>query len=80
MNINLNDVVRIKLTARGKQLHKDNWNAYGLSKEHKYEAPKEDAEGWSEWQLWHLMNEFGEYLYNGCEMPFETEIEIKKEK
>lgn len=78
MKININNEVKIKLTARGKHIHKDNWNAYGLKE--KYIPPKEDTEGWSTWQLWTLFQEFGSYMYNGCEVPFETEIEIIKKE
>jgi hypothetical protein len=36
----------------------------------------EDGEGWSKWQLWELMNAFGDRLYNGCRVPFETKIRL----
>jgi hypothetical protein len=38
--------------------------------------PKEDAEGWSEWQLWVLMQEFGPHMGLGFLAVIETEIEV----
>ena len=44
-----------------------------------YIPPKEDTEGWSTWQLWDLMQRFGQHFYlqnTPAQMPFETTIEI----
>lgn len=74
MKFNINDKVRVKLTDRGRRVHKDNfWNLMG--DKYKYEPP-EEVDGWSEWQMWELMHEFGASCYNGGAVPFETEIEI----
>lgn len=76
--LNVNDVVRVKLTAEGRKIHAkahvDFWATVGQQK--KYTPPKEDAEGWSEWQLWSLMDAFGKHLGMGLPLPFETEIVI----
>ena len=64
MNIvyNINDKVRVKLTDFGRSLI-----SYPI---------EEDASGYSEWQLWCLMREFGEYMQMGFKLPIETQIEI----
>lgn len=35
-----------------------------------------DDDGWSEWPLWVLMSELGQYCQLGEEPPFNTEILI----
>lgn len=79
MKININNYVRIKLTARGRQVHRERHdeirkvfpNAYP-----EYKAPEEDADGWSRWQLWEVMGIFGPNIFMGCIQPFETTIEL----
>ena len=66
MEFNINHNVRVRLTKRGKEII----DAEGIS------MPNEDKNGYSEWQLWYLMKIFGQYLYNGCNVPFETTIQI----
>ncbi len=83
MKINLNDVVRVKLTKLGKSIHRSNHEvlASGTRLEHfPYIPPKEDAEGWSEWQLWRLMQEFGPHTKIGFDVCFETTMEIPDPK
>lgn len=41
-----------------------------------YTPPKEDASGWSKWQLWSLMEAFGPHIHLGSENCFETTIEM----
>lgn len=65
VKINLNDKVRVKLTDHGRAVCQKHWG----------EPPKEDADGWSTWQLWVLMQEFGQHMYLGCPSPFE-DIEV----
>jgi len=66
IDFNINCHVLVKLTPKGRKiLCKGNIT-----------IPKEDGE-WSEWQLWYLMSIFGQYIYLGCEPPFETLIKIK---
>lgn len=80
MKFNINDNVRVKLTGYGRKVHKQNsldtWLEYGQAWPYTYYAPKEDAEGWSLWQLWVLMKEFGEYQIMCGPSCFSTEIEI----
>ncbi len=69
---NVNDYVWVKLTERGRTLYRIHWEQY-----HCTPVPLEtNAEGYSRFQLWDLMSIFGQNLYNGCEMPFETTILI----
>lgn len=66
MKRNINDYVLVRLTDVGKE----------ILRKKGFSLPKEDADGWSKWQLWSLMNTFGEYTQLGKDVPFETEIEI----
>jgi hypothetical protein len=83
MLFNINEYVKIKLTPKGKEILKKQHDAFttsweiGLPSEFKI---NEDEDGWSEWQLWNLMQVFGEHLFNGAEVPFETTIEIVEKK
>ncbi len=82
MEFNINNKVRVRITAIGKQLlrknwldvHAEIWAKGGVGYE--YREPEEDAEGWSEWQMWELMKAFGPHLHLGCKQPFETTIVI----
>ena len=82
MQFNINDRVRVKLTDHGRQLHRKAheafWSQPGLGsiRRSQYEAPKEDAEGWSVWQMWSLMETFGKHCGLAKPLPFETTIEI----
>lgn len=75
---NINNYVKVKLTGRGRKIHRDNFEA--LLREYpnaklEYEPPQEDAEGWSKWQLHDLMFEFGSHVGTNP-LPFEVEIII----
>jgi hypothetical protein len=63
---NINDYVYVRLTDRGRTI---------LMQQHQ-PAPVEDPDGYSRWQLWHLMSVFGQHVYNGCLVPFEMTIKI----
>jgi len=85
VKFNINDTVRVRLTDYGRAVLREDWqsttNIYYASQERRairgeYKPPKEDAHGWSEWQLWALMEAFGEHTGHGCRLSFETEIEI----
>ena len=70
MKFNVNDEVKIKLTERGLEI---------LEKEDLvslFDHSKCDEDGWYKVQLWWLMSVFGKHIYLGCNVPFETEIEI----
>lgn len=78
MKFNVNHMVKVKLTEQGRrhirtnhELLYHNWRVPPP-----YPTIEEDADGWSKWQLWRLMQEFGRYITMGFDAPFETEIEI----
>lgn len=68
MRFNINSPVRVRLTAKGRDYLRSAHNAFYL--------PKEDENGWSDWQLWTLMQAFGPHVGPGFDNMFETEIEI----
>ena len=78
---NLNQMVRIRLTDFGRECMRRNHDRlYANHKNPPDPLPvKEDADGWSEWQLWCVMEEFGPYIHNGMNNPFETTIRLIEE-
>lgn len=75
MNMNVNDYVWVKLTAVGHRRLESNFRALGLDRMRTYEPPKE-VEGWTKFQLWELMHEFGGVMFNGAQVPFETTFAV----
>lgn len=76
---NVNEPVWVKLTERGRKIHRaqnDAINEQFPNVNLEYRAPEEDAEGWSKWQMWSLMQTFGAHIGMGIEPPFETTIAI----
>ena len=79
MKFNINDYVKVRLTQAGKDILRKK-----SDEQHKrmpqvfkeFSLPKEDSDGWSEWQMWHLFSGFGEHIHITCDPPFETEIDI----
>ena len=69
IDFNLNEHVKVKLTNVGRQIHRKNFDILYAgapdSLKGVYRPPKEDENGWSEWQLYELMNEFGKDLHIG---------------
>ena len=78
MELNLNEIVFVKLTDHGRAIHKANHERIFTSRLAviPYEQPKEDAEGFSTWQLWGLMEEFGQHMGLGKENCFDLTIRI----
>ena len=87
MKFNINNSVKVKLTDFGRKVHRENMNRifefvpqYRTDKYYnRHYKPKEDSAGWSTWQMWDLMSNFGHCIRLGGEVPFETEIEILDE-
>lgn len=81
MKFNINNTVKVKLTDFGFSI---------LEKEHAelqrqfpslpdYEPPKVDAERYTEFQMWKLMQIFGPYIVLGMPLlPFESNILIEE--
>ena len=81
MIVNMNDSVKVKLNDEGRRIVKEYYSDKGkLIPDHFIPAcllePKEDEEGRTEWQLWHLMRVFGCHIQPFCPCPFETDIMI----
>ena len=85
MKFNINDTVRVRLTDHGRAVLRQDWESttniyYGRPEQRairgEYKPPKEDENGWSEWQLWALMNAFGEHTWLASQLCLETTIEI----
>jgi hypothetical protein len=78
MPFNINDYVKVRLTGRGRQIHREKFVELmrGINRNYEYQAPKEDDLGFSKWQAWDLMHTFGEHAYIGFDVPFETRILI----
>ena len=79
MEFNINDTVRVKLTDHGREVHASDRASFYLAlgiEIPPYTPPKEDAEGWSEWQLWVLMEAFGPHTHLGSKNCFETTITL----
>lgn len=83
-DFNINDRVRVRLTDHGRAVHRKQYDLLVGHLRNKdgfpYIAPVEDADGWSEWQLWSLMNTFGPHIWMTGEMCFATGIQFKTEK
>lgn len=65
VKVNVNDNVRVKLTALGRRIYQDVW---------KSNPPQVDSEGYSQFQMWDLMRTYGDHLYLGGDLLFETEM------
>ena len=77
---NVNHYVWVRLTDLGRFIHRRNHDIlYAGSREpHAYRPPTEDKDGWSKWQLWCLMGEFGaDMKCGGMDNPFETTIRLE---
>jgi hypothetical protein len=78
---NVNSNVYVKLTPRGKEIYRKFWGEAlkGSPIESSSPVLHTDAEGWTEFQMWDLMCIFGSHLYNGCVVPFETNIRFRRD-
>jgi len=77
---NLNEYVWVKLRKPGKDLlraREVEWRKTSrieLGELKRVEQQEAENDGWSRWQLWSLMSDFGQMIYPGCNPPFETTI------
>ena len=81
MQINLNQIVKIKLTPTGRQYLAERHNqVYGrLVASHPYRPVAEDEAGYSRWQLRELFGTFGEFMQHpSSNLPFEPVIEVEE--
>jgi len=73
ITMNLNDPVWVKLTPVGIDAYRK-WNADNGVQSPTF--PAADFDGYTKFQLWELMQIFGSACFNGCKVPFETEIRL----
>ena len=86
---NINDYVNIKLTEAGiailKRRHDNILKAYAGNPEvlktlGEFKTPEVDENGYTQMQMWEVMQAFGNYMYNGDpNIPFEMNIAISEE-
>ena len=78
---NVNNYVRVQLNEVGRRILRENHEALRrqVPTVFEYRPPEEDEDGWSKWQLWSLMSQFGPHIYLGCMLPFGGVIEINTE-
>ncbi len=78
MKFNVNNYVRVRLTEVGKKIllkeYEEDKKFYP-DLTYRYEP---DAEGFVKFQMWDLMQIFGVHMGNGCDIPFETNIELEE--
>lgn len=75
--MNINDIVKVKLTQVGIDILKNYHEE--IKKEIDVDIKIEiDSDGYYTDQLWHIMYIFGGRMVMGAPMPFETEIIIKE--
>ena len=70
--LNLNDVIKVKLTSYGKQVFYSYWNIVPTP------SLNIDEDGYTQFQLWEFINIFGSYIYMGAKNVIEP-LEIIKE-
>ena len=61
MKVNLNNNIKVKLTSAAKT-YVANRHARLFGKYPRFSLPKEDEEGYSEWQLWDFIGHFGDAM------------------
>lgn len=78
LKFNINDSVKVRLTEYGKRIlaqqAKEFFQETGISISAL--TPQEDEEGYSQWQLWTLMQSLGPHMGNGLPLVIETTILI----
>ena len=87
ITVNVNSVVKVKLTDEGKQVilkHDLDQERFYMSrgitmhkKPSQFGVVAEDSDGWSTWQLWTLMKMFGDKWEISRPVPFLTDIRIE---
>lgn len=84
VKINLNERIKVKLTATGIKAYVDYMNEPNVVAKHgqpvktKYLLPTIDDEGYTTFQLWEFMSIFGQYFYMGNNDQVIMPLEIIK--
>lgn len=73
---NVNDYVWVKLTPAGLEILRQETNQLRRSFPRllEFTPPSVDENGYTQYQLWALMKDFGEYMLWGGTSPFETNM------
>ena len=73
---NVNGYVWVKLTPAGIKIleNTDNWLRQSSPTLPPFAPPATDENGYTRYQMWALMNDFGEYMRLGGKIPIETEV------
>ena len=74
MKVNLNQMVRVRLTDHGREVHRQEYAKNGTLA--LYQPRPMDDRGYSVFQLWELMQVFGPAIHLGAENSFDLDIEI----
>jgi len=81
ITFNVNHYVWVRLTDRGRELLRQREQALWPNGRRFQLPPRPtDERGFERWQLWELMQELGHGWVLGMEVPFETDIEIERQK
>lgn len=80
MIFNINEYIKVRLTDYGRKMHRKNydefWGKIAVPRIIDYIPPIEDEDGWSTWQMWTFMEQFGRYMRLGEKNVIETNIII----
>ena len=81
VRFNVNDFVWVRLTALGRKTHRSWFRELfsGALRIPVFTPAKEDAKGWSRWQLWELFQVFGKHMGNGFPLMFKTTMRVEIE-
>jgi hypothetical protein len=82
---NINDYVYIQLTDVGRAEHKRQYDKLNeqlsghLKEKYPYIPPEEDDDGWSQWQMWVVIQDFGGVTHIGFDPPFMTAVRFSSD-
>lgn len=65
MEMNINEEVWVRLTQGGKKVYRKHFERLGMKP-----IPRKEILGWSNFQMWDLMNIFGPHLHMGAKAIF----------
>lgn len=73
--INLNDIIRVKLTDHGKDIYYHQFDDLNNTCDKPIiipSYPKVDVNGFTEMQLWNFIRIYGQYIYPGSKLVIEN--------
>lgn len=81
LKFNINNQVKVRLTNFGKEIIRDTNDKMSRLLGEKVALYKVDEEGYTTFQMYQLMNIFGQYMNVGIvEVPFQLDIKITFDK